>query len=1038
MLAVNQAGLFNITLVPGSIQQTISVSANSSSQQTTTAALGAVIATKSVTDLPLNGRNFTQMLELTPGVSRVTVAQNATGGQTSDPIGTFTFPSVNGQRNRANMFLLDGGNDLNSYNGAYNYQPIVDGIQEFKVQSHNDLAEFGQVTGGIVNVVTKSGTNQFHGSLWEFIRNSAFDARNYFATVVNPLRQNQFGATLGGPVLIPHIYNGRDRTFFFFAYEGFRQSQSAQTLLTTPTPAQLSGDFSNLLSKGIVIYNPFSTRPDPNKPGQYLRDPFPNNRIPSSLISSAALTYAKALFPAPTLTGVAGGNVYDNQSISTNSDSYSGRMDQAFGSRDLLYGRASAFNQPYVASTGIPTVTEPNLLSGYNVTVHEVHTFGATSTLEAYFTRNSGHLTQQLAYPTVPSGFVQTLINAGFSSTFLNGYSTPTTNGIPGIAVTGYLTVPSSLFQDTTGSDVFEYGGAFSKILGRHTLKAGGLFATNNYREPIDAASETTSSFQTSNLENPTSSGGASTGDGLASFLLGVPTAAQRRSQLEREHGGRIGGAYLQDQIRLTPRLSVNLGVRWDVTIWPVLGYLNDGQGYVGDMNLHNGTYIITAIPPACSSTRGAPCIPGGTLPANVVVTPNKNRTLHNTDYGNWQGRVGLAYQVSPKTSVHAGYGRFYDEWSYVTQQAQSFAGTWPSVGLLTANSLNQTIPTVTIQDPLSLGASEILPAPTPFNNATYYRSPDMLSPYSDQWNLGVEQALGGDTSFTLTYAGSHSLRIDLGSLQNTAEYPAPGTPAQVASRRKYPYIIPTNFDDSTGNSNYNALQTTLNRRTSGGLTYLVSYTWSKSIDLACSGSAGVEGCQVQNPYNPRADRSVSGFDLTHIFSGSVVYELPFGSDRRYKSSHALVNTALGGWQVNTITSFSSGTPYTLTVSGDIANVGNTFVQPNLAGNPVPQQRSAKEWINPSAFVTPPRYTFGTFGRNALRSNWYRDVDLSVFKVFPLFERANIEFRAEAFNLTNSAVFAAPGSTVGTPTFGVVSTLANTPRELQFALKIQF
>jgi Carboxypeptidase regulatory-like domain len=250
-LGVNQAALLNVTLVPGSVQQTVVVSADSSAQQTTNATLGTAIATKSVNDLPLNGRNFTQMLELTPGVSRITVAQNATGGETSNPVGTFTFPSVNGQRNRANMFLLDGSNDLNSYNGAYNYEPIVDGIQEFKVQSHNDLAEFGQVTGGIVNVVTKSGTNEFHGALWKFIRNSALDARNYFASVVNPLRQNQFGATVGGPVRLPHIYNGKDRTFFFFAYEGFRQSQAAQSLLTTPTSAQLGGDFSALLSKGI-------------------------------------------------------------------------------------------------------------------------------------------------------------------------------------------------------------------------------------------------------------------------------------------------------------------------------------------------------------------------------------------------------------------------------------------------------------------------------------------------------------------------------------------------------------------------------------------------------------------------------------------------------------------------------------------------------------------------------------------------------------------------------------------------------------------
>jgi hypothetical protein len=210
---------------------------------------------------------------------------------------------------------------------------------------------------------------------------------------------------------------------------------------------------------------------------------------------------------------VAGGNAYDNQGVYTNSDSYSGRLDQTFGTKDFLFGRVSVFNEPYLASTGIPSVTQPDLVTGYNITVHEVHSFGASSTLEAYFTRNAGNLLQQLAYPTVPSNFVQTLTGAGFSSSFLSGYSTPSGTGIPGIAITGYLSVPSSLYQDTTGSDVFEYGAAFSKVIGRHNFKAGGMFATNNYNEPVDAASETTSSFQTSNLENPTSSTGASTGD---------------------------------------------------------------------------------------------------------------------------------------------------------------------------------------------------------------------------------------------------------------------------------------------------------------------------------------------------------------------------------------------------------------------------------------------------------------------------------------------------------------------------------------------
>jgi hypothetical protein len=259
-----------------------------------------------------------------------------------------------------------------------------------------------------------------------------------------------------------------------------------------------------------------------------------------------------------------------------------------------------------------------------------------------------------------------------------------------------------------------------------------------------------------------------------------------------------------------------------------------------------------------------------------------------------------------------------------------------------------------------------------------------------------------------------------------------------VAARREYPYIVPTNFDDSTGNSNYNALQATLRKSSRNGLTYLVSYTRSKSIDLACSGSLGSEGCQLQNPYNPQADRSVSGFDLPNMVSASVVYELPFGRGRAHQLGNSVVSDVLGGWDVNGILSITSGTPYTLTVSGDPENTGNTFAQADLVGNPAPAHQSPSEWINPSAFAAPPADTFGTYPRNALRTDGYKDLDFSVFKSFTLYRESSLQFRAEAFNLTNTPVFAAPGATVGTPTFGVVSSISNSPRELQFALKYKF
>jgi hypothetical protein len=297
VLQVNQTATLDFRMKVGSVKTTLTVRVNLSVVDSTTSELGTVITTEAVSDLPLNGRNFTQLLPLTPGVSPISVAQNSAGGSGwgGFAVGAFSFPSVNGQRNRSNMFLLDGSIDL-AMLGNYNYAPIIDDIQEFKIHSNNALAEVGGVSGGIIDVVTKSGTNTFQGSLWEFLRNQDLDARNCFLPTRNPLRQNQFGVAGGGPVLIPHAYEGKNRTFFFFAYEGFRQSQAAQSIVRVPTRAELGGDFSSLLAQGIQLYNPFSTTPDPAHPGEFLRNPFSGNIIPSSLLSPAAELYA-TLFP---------------------------------------------------------------------------------------------------------------------------------------------------------------------------------------------------------------------------------------------------------------------------------------------------------------------------------------------------------------------------------------------------------------------------------------------------------------------------------------------------------------------------------------------------------------------------------------------------------------------------------------------------------------------------------------------------------------------------------------------------------------------
>jgi hypothetical protein len=1038
VLQVNETVTLDFNLTVGSPTQTVTVAANVSVVDSTTSELGTVITTKPVNDLPLNGRNFTQLLTLTPGISPISVGQNSAGGSGWGglAIGTFTFPSVNGQRNRSNMFVLDGSNDL-AFLGNYNYSPIIDDIQEFKVQSHNDLAEIGGVAGGIINVATKAGTNMFHGSVWEFLRNEQMEARNFFLPTRNPLRQNQFGVTAGGPVLLPHVYNGRHQTFFFFAYEGFRQSQASQSIVRVPTADELDGNFSALLSQGIQLYNPFSTAPDPLHPGEFTRSLLQGNMIQPHLLSPAAELYA-TLFP-PAGSPVPGGNLFDTTRSLLSQDSYTGRIDQGFGSHDTLFGRISYYHEPSSSSGGYPGALDEILLHGWNASVHESHMFGQDTLLDVHFGRNLGNDTVAAAFPHAPANLPATLINDGFSPNFISGFTAFSRSVIPIIAIAGYASTNGYNSQTEQLANIYELGGDFTKVLNRHTIKVGYGYTWENFVGPVYAAGESFSAFQTSDLENPEGASGQGTGDALASFLLGVPTASYWRDALVTEHSGAFQAAYGQDQYKITPRLALNLGFRYDVAKWPVYGTLGNGTGYVGDIDLSQGTYIVSAIPPACSPSRGAPCIPNGVLPANVLVTSNRDHNLHDTDYGNWQGRLGIAYRLGGSTSVRAGYGRFYDEWNGFTQTSQNIGGTWPSVGALNINSQNQNVPTATIGDPLGLGAGGLLyPPTTPFGSASYYYDPRLQTPYVDNWNLEVDQQLGVNTALSLAYVGSHSGRLDLGGLHNTAEIPGPGDAATVASRRPFPYITPTNYDTRTGNSNYNALQIGLNRRTGRGLTYLVSYTWSKSIDLACSGDYGAEGCELQNAYNPRGDRSVSGFDLTHSFTGSVSYELPFGRGKALNPSNQVLRRVADGWQLNAIATLHSGTPYDVTYQGDLANTGNTFVRANLVGDPDLAHETSAEWINTSAFAIPSPYTFGDLGRNSLRSQWYRNLDCSLFRRFPIREGMQLEFRAETFSATNSVVFAPPGNVINGPNFGVVTSTANTPRQLQVALKLAF
>jgi hypothetical protein len=405
-----------------------------------------------------------------------------------------------------------------------------------------------------------------------------------------------------------------------------------------------------------------------------------------------------------------------------------------------------------------------------------------------------------------------------------------------------------------------------------------------------------------------------------------------------------------------------------------------------------------------------------------------------------------MAYSLNDKTVVRASFGMFNDLWAGVMQTVQGIGGDWPSVAQILTPALNTSneVATVNWQDPLVGLGSAGLPAPTPFGQVEWYRDPKAKDPYSEQWNFGVERQLGPNTLVTANYVGSQSHRLTVGGLYNVALTPGPGTPAEVTARQPYPYISPTFYDRSIGNSSYNAFQFSTNHRSSTGLTYLVAYTWSKSMDVGCSGFFGIESCSVQNPYNIKGDRSVSGFDLTHVLSASATAPLPFGKSRRFANSNGFVNYLIGNWQLNGILTLTSGLPYNVFISSDIPNVGNFApwsgnVRANQIGDPNAQNPSTKEWFNTAAFSPPAPFTFGDSGRNSLRADWFKNLDLSLFRDFPIGERRSLQFRAEAFNTTNTPTWGIPVTDLNNPAqLGSITSTRSTERQLQLSLKLYF
>lgn len=991
-LEIDQVANLPITLQVGTTQQTIEVTSTAPLIETSTAGLGTVIGHKETVDLPLNGRQFVQLLQLAPGTVPISVSQSATPA-----IGAgSTTPSINGGSNRSNLFFIDGVYATDPFFSTFSISPSIDALQEFKEQTHTDLAEFGQSTGGSIDVATRTGTNAFHGTAYEFLRNDYFDARNFFAPTVGIYRQNQFGGTFGGPIV-------HNKLFFNAFYDGYRYSQAANNFTIVPTAAELTGDFSAL---STVIYNPYSYNANTKT-----ISPFPGNKIPSGLINQGIVAYLKNFVPLPNYSGASQNNFLNTEPSTTTQDQGGIRVDYSASTKDTIYGHFMQNEANSASPSSLPSEPFLNGFNSKNAGINWIRSINPTLVSQVTLGYNELVHPQQYQQQNAAGVFAASGLAAGFTDT-PGAIQVPK---VPGLSANGYFGVNTG-WGPIGPQNLSQYSGSLAKTAGDHNIKFGASFyQTWMY---TNWAQDNESFNQQATWDPNTQTGG----DGFASMLLGLPNSASRQlGNAGVSLHMNVAGLYAQDSWRITPRLTINYGMRWDYSS-PV----TDKYNRLATIDLANGGWLLA------KGDRDAP----GTLPPGVSFLDRNSLTKPN--YLNFSPRFGFAFQATPKTVIRAGFGIFYDNWSGALQAAQNARGAWPSGASQSVSNLNiaGVTPGVTAQNPF-VGLTPTLPA-SPFPSGGGFVAPDWQDSYSSQWNLEIQQQVTKSSTVSLAYVGSSNQRVPIQVPFNQA---APG-PGSVYARQPYQDMSSPNavstfaMIQSIGRSNYESLQAKFDQRFSQGLFFITSFTWSRNINIGCADFW--EACSIQNPYDLNGERGPSPLDVPLVFTFSAGYELPFGQGKTYLS-HGPVSWVLGNWQLNSIFSARSGTVYTPGINFDNANVGGGVSErPNVVGNPVLGNPTINQWFNVNAFAFPSPYTYGNAGRDSLRGPGFWNLDSSIFRNFEILERVQLQLRGEFFNIFNHTDFADPSATLGNPNFGVITATANGARTIQLALKLNF
>lgn len=998
-------------------QQTVKVTSDAPLLQSATSNIQTNIPGSTVISMPLNTRNFVQLATLAPGVEL--------------PPGT-VLPRINGGRPRTNEYLYDGISALQPEPGQVVYFPIIDDIQAFTVESDNVPAEFGRFNGGVVNVATSSGSNRFHGTLFEFFRNEDLNARNFFATpgARKPeYRRNLYGGTIGGPIIPNHL-------FFFGAYQGVKQLIGVTRISTIPTMAERQGIFTGISH----IYDPTSTS---IVNGLTVRKEFPNDiiNIPFDPVAVALL----ARFPTPTNLTAKANNYTRTANDADHQNQFDFRLDASIGTHDIAFGRYSYSNEVEQPVTPLPEgsgavtgavigtggVAGLSNILGQQAVLNETHVFTShlLADLRVGYTRRGNTIhgatladtaSASLGIPGVPT-------NAAFS------------NALPLFTFSGFQQLgpsPSTFSQYQTA--VWQTVDNLAYTRGPHQLKFGLDFRW--YQLNAIAPPNPTGSFAFTTT-GTNQQGVTNSGNAIASFILGQVDTFQidlQQSKIKpRDH---IFEFFTQDDWKLNGRLTLNLGARYTLH-FPSTEKNN--QGAVFNLTTQQLDYL---------GQNGF---------------PRSARELH---YDNIAPRIGFAFLATPRTVIRSGFGIVFIDQSGITTPFTT--PQFPFIQNVQQKTQDNLSPAFVISHGPSVAPIPLTPD-AGLGQSVYTADRSAGSGYSQQWNLAIQRCITNNLSAEIAYVGSHIVHVgipDSNLNQLTADQLAQGASllqtvpnpyyGQIPSSssiggktitraqllKPYPrFLNVATYRHNSGQSNYNALEAKVEQRLSHGISFLFAYTHSKLIDDASAvfsttvlSSPNSSSLIAADSYRPGLERDSSSGDMPNVTSFSGTYDLPGGHGHTF-ASRGLADSVLGGWQLNAIMSLQSGMPVTVTQATNFNSFAGFSIQrPNLVGRPSlsPAERSPAHFFNTAAFATAPQFTIGSASRNPVRGPAYRDLDLALVKHTTLFHETGMELRAELFNVTNTPAFAQPNGSFGSPAFGSITSTTTDPRVMQLAIRL--